>query len=354
VAATVRLGKKLGLSTVAATARKFGLRIPDKKLLARMLVGTDDVSIAELTQAYASFPNGGLLPHKMYAIERIEDAAGLTRYHAESFDVSKRVTTPQNAFLMHSLLQSSLRKGTGKDGLQFLNEDPSTAGKTGTTYDFADNWFVGYNSKVTCSVWTGFLHGKRDEIYPGAFSRETILPVWVDAMNAAQSQFKGSLILAPPGIVRLDICKDSGLRKTRYCQDYKRDVRTGKESYTSTAYTEYFLKGFAPSAFCNVHGVVDPTLAQGVDLSTGSAVNMTSHAIPIQPSCDQGFNGSAYTLHCTTPCTYSLFVETQRTHRFGQTCFTPSCLRRGTGGDRDPRRWGKKGTILWTTLSPSE
>lgn len=283
IAASIRLGKKLGLKTVADMARRFGFQIPNTKLLARMLVGTDDVSVPELVSAYAAYPNGGVAPRKMYAIERIEDAAGITRYEAPRSAAPKRIITKQNAFLMHSMLQSSLRKGTGDKGFERLNKDPSTAGKTGTTYDFADNWFVGYNSQVTCAVWAGFLDGGRDEIYPAAFSRETVFPAWVDTMNAASGEFPGKLIQAPPGIVRLEICKDSGRRKTRYCQNYKRDVRSGQESYTSTAYTEYFLKGAAPSGFCEVHGVSDPSLAQNTDFNSNTINNFTSHSIPVQP-----------------------------------------------------------------------
>ncbi|NWK56464.1 transglycosylase domain-containing protein [Verrucomicrobiaceae bacterium N1E253] len=283
IAASIRLGKKLGLDKVANTARRFGLMIPNSDLLARMLVGTDDVSLPELVRAYAVFPNGGVTPQQVYAIDKIEDASGVVRYTAEKPTAPKRVITAQNAFLMHSMLQSSLRKGTGADGIKTLKPDPSTAGKTGTTYDFADNWFVGYNSRVTCAVWSGFLDGGRDEIYPAAFSRETVLPVWIDAMNAADSEFPGTLIPAPEGIVKLEICKDSGRRKTRYCQNYIRNVRTGEESYTSTAYTEYFVKGRAPSGFCEVHGVSDPSLAKTTDFGGGNQQNMTTHAIPVQP-----------------------------------------------------------------------
>jgi len=291
ISASVRLGKKLGLKLVAATAKKFGIPVPKTKLLPRMLVGTDDVSLPELVRAYAVFPNGGLEPHspsddykKLHAIERIVGPDGVTRFTARRLRTSNRVVSKQTAFLMHSMLQSSLRKGTGEHGFDRLKNDPSTAGKTGTTYDFADNWFVGYNSEVTCAVWAGFLQGGREEIYPAAFSRETVFPVWVDAMNAVMPHFPGKLIQAPPGIVKLDICKDSGLRKTRYCQNYKRDVMTGQESYISTAYTEYFLKGAAPSGFCDVHGISDPSLAESTNFAAGGGgSSFAGYAIPIQP-----------------------------------------------------------------------
>ena len=185
IAASVRLGKKLGLGKVKETARQFGLSFPETKLLARMLVGTDDVSLPEIVHAYAAFPNAGLAPQPMYFIDRIVGPTGSVRYQANTAGETKRVIGEQTAYMMHSMLQSSLRQGTGDNATAGLVEDPSLAGKTGTTYDFADNWFVGYNSRVTCGMWMGFLRGSRESIYPGAFSRETLLPAWILTMNAA-------------------------------------------------------------------------------------------------------------------------------------------------------------------------
>ncbi len=284
IAASVRLGKKLGLGTVMETARKLGLSFPESKLLARMLVGTADVSLPQLVRAYASFPNGGVLPPSAYFIDRIVDSAGTTRYQVQAgAGGKKRVTDEETAFMMHTMLQSALRDGTGPDGTAALVDDASFAGKTGTTYDFADNWFVGYNSRVTCGVWTGFLHGARDAIYPGAFSRETVMPVWVETMNAANKEFAGRPIPAPEAVVRLEICKDSGLRKTRYCQKHTRDVVSGAESYSATILNEYFLKGTEPTGYCDVHGIVGSALVGGHNFVPGGAQGALSHAIPIQP-----------------------------------------------------------------------
>jgi membrane peptidoglycan carboxypeptidase len=284
IAASVRLGKKLGLETVMETARKFGLSFPETKLLARMLVGTADVSLPELVHAYASFPNGGVLPPSAYFIDRIVDSAGATRYKVKARKGEKRVTREETAFLMHTMLQSALRNGTGPDGVSTLADDASLAGKTGTTYDFADNWFVGYNSNVTCGVWAGFLHGSRNAIYPGAFSRETVMPAWVDTMNAANKEFAGKAIQAPEAVVRLEICKNSGLRKTRYCQEHSRDVVSGAESYSATILNEYFLKGSEPTGYCDVHGVVDPALGGSHNFGADGSLGALSHAIPIQPT----------------------------------------------------------------------
>ncbi|MBT8037336.1 MAG: transglycosylase domain-containing protein [Verrucomicrobiae bacterium] len=283
IAASVRLGKKLGLESVMDMARQYGFRFPETKLLARMLVGTSDVSLPELVRAYASFPNGGTIPPSAYFIDRIVDSKGSTRYEVAIENEAKRVTSEETAFLMHTMLQSALRNGTGTDGVSALADDASIAGKTGTTYDFADNWFVGYNSNVTCGVWAGFLHGSRNAIYPGAFSRETVMPVWVESMNAANQEFAGELIQAPERVVGLEICKDSGLRKTRYCQQHSRDVVTGAESYAATIVNEYFIKGGGPTGYCDVHGVVDPALSGVHDFGSHTSRVAQSSTIPIRP-----------------------------------------------------------------------
>lgn len=286
IGASVRLGKKLGLGTVMETARKFGLAFPETKLLARMLVGTEEFSLPDLVRAYSAFPNGGNTTKPLYVVERIVDAGGGERFRAQGGGASKPSVDAQVAFVMHTMLQSALKIGTNPDGGSDpagLDFDPSLAGKTGTTYDFADNWFVGYSSRVTCAVWMGFLHGSREAIYPGAFSRQTVFPVWVDSMKAAAKGFPGRAVPEPEGVVELEVCKASGLRKTRYCQEFTRDPVSGKESYVPTTFVEYFVKGSEPSGYCDVHGVVDGPLAGGEDFTPDGTRTSRSRAIPVQP-----------------------------------------------------------------------
>ena len=284
IAASVRLGKKLGLEAVTETARKFGLTFPETRLLARMLVGTDSASLPDLVRAYAVFPNLGEESAPMFFIEKIEDASGAVRYQHKQAAKGGQVTSPQTAFVMHSMLQSALKNGTGPDDPSKLIADSSLAGKTGTTYDFADNWFVGYNGNVTCGVWMGFRDGSRDPIYQGAFSRETVLPAWVVAMNSASRKFSNIPVAPPDGIVQIDVCKTTGLRKTRYCQEYKRDPLSGAETYVATTRREYFLSGSGPTGYCDEHG--------GMELSDFKNDNQFANpiskspvilAVPVQP-----------------------------------------------------------------------
>jgi len=266
------------------TARKFGLTFPQTKLLARMLVGTGSVSLPSLVRAYAVYPNLGEEPAPMHFIKRVDDASGTLRYQHRDVSKQKQVVSRQTAYLMHSMLKSALRDGTGKEVTNAITQESSIAGKTGTTYDFADNWFVGYSSRVTCGMWMGFRSGSRKAIYPGAFSRETVLPAWVAAMNSALKVFDKATINIPENIVELDVCTKSGLKKTRHCQEYYRDPFTGVESYKSTSMTELFVKGAEPTGYCEVHGSLGE-LGPADKLSFGPTQGNpnTALAVPIQP-----------------------------------------------------------------------
>ncbi len=286
IASSVRLGKQLGLGTVMETARKFGLSFPETKLLTRMLVGTNEFSLPDLVRAYSAFPNGGKASQPLYIVERILDSSGGERYHLKSRSATKQILDEETAFVTHTMLQSALQKGVAGDPqdepIRLIN-DPSLAGKTGTTYDFADNWFVGYNKNITCGVWMGFLHGRRDPIYPGAFSRQTVFPVWADSMNLALTHFSGQQLPTPEGVVKLEVCKVSGLRKTKYCQEDKRDPVSGAETYVPTSFVEYFIKGSEPSGYCDVHGLIDDGLADNHDFSPDGNQAALARAIPVQP-----------------------------------------------------------------------
>ena len=192
------------------------------------------------------------------------------------------------------MLQSSLTEGTGKSGIAELASDASLAGKTGTTYDFADNWFIGYNSRVTCGLWMGFVHGSRKAIYTGAFSRETLLPVWVKAMNAACTDFSGREMTQPNSVSRVEVCSVTGLRATRYCQKYQRNVLTGAESYQSTTVEELFTAESKPTGYCDEHGVIDPAIVKQDGFDSDKKQVSHSLVIPIQPKQPLLLGGDPY------------------------------------------------------------
>ncbi len=296
IAATVRLGKDIGLDRVAETARRFGLSLSETKLLARMLVGTDGVSLPQMVNAYATFARAGYAPKPAFFIDRVVGPEGIVRY--KMMDTSgagnERVISRETAYLMDSLLRSVLTNSTGNTKLTKLLSDSSLVGKSGTTYDFADNWFVGYNSRITCGLWMGFVHGSRKAIYSGAFGGETLLPVWASTMNAAMSNFPGREMAQPKSISRLKVCDVSGLRATRYCQKYHRNALTGAESYESTAVEELFTASSQPTGYCDVHGVVDPAISANQNFDTDAKQGVYSPIIPVQPKQPLLLGGDPY------------------------------------------------------------
>ena len=279
IAASVRLGSDVGLANVTGMASRLGIDMSETKLLPRLLVGTDDVSINDLVKAYSVFPNQGKDLGNSYFIDRIIDSKGTLRYQVNKDTAHKEVIKPQTAYLMHSILQGALVNGAGLENPL----DQSMAGKTGTTYNFSDNWFVGYNGSVTCALWTGFLDGGKKAIYEGAFSKDTLLPPWTAVMNKATQKLPSKEIATPKGITTMEICKDSGLRKTRYCQDVIRNEITGEETYQTTSYKEYFLKNAVPNSFCDFHSMIHISTNENDHSGTFNKKLANSYTIPIQP-----------------------------------------------------------------------
>ena len=193
---------------------------------------------------------------------------------------TKRLLDKEVAWQMHSMMESGMAKGSarGVDGM--LIENPFRgAGKGGTTHDFADTWFLGYNKRVTCGVWTGFLRNN-DSIYPGAFSRDISMPVWAAAMNAAAPAFGGDPIERPESMTAVEICSVSGQRATQFCQDLKEDVKNGSVKSVSTAFTEYFRTGQGNLPFCTLHsGALSGNLDPGDAIGTMPALDV----LPIRP-----------------------------------------------------------------------
>ncbi len=284
IAASVRLGNEVGIEKVIDWANKLGFDFSKSKKLNRLFLGSELASLSEVVRAFTAFPNQGVVPGRFVLVEKILDDEGKVRYRKEPAgqgQQSQRVASQDSSFVVHDILRGSMTQGSSSGVLEQLNDKEfSGGGKTGATYDFADNWYVGYNSQVTCAVWSGFLSGSREAIYDGAFSRDTVMPIWAAAMNAATG-LKAHEIPVPESISKVEVCSVSGLKKTRYCHEYKRDVVTGAESYVSTAYQEFYQNGLAPSGYCDVHGGAEGELADVTASLDEGGTNF--NVIPIRP-----------------------------------------------------------------------
>jgi penicillin-binding protein 1A len=249
-AATVRLGKKIGRKKVSGLARKAGIHSPmdqyDKSLL-----GSSAVSLKELCMAFTIFPNAGSRPNKLHIISSIVNATGSTIFSEPSTDLSNAID-PVTAYQVSSCLQDVLQRGTAKESYtKYGLRDKTAAGKTGTTHNFTDLWFIGYNSEVTCGVWTGFDYPKT--IYRGAFSNSIALPVWVDVMNASSGSFPSKRIPMPEGCQIIEICRKSGHLATDSCYEELPGEEQGARKIQRCTYKEYIRKKNNFRHYCSFH-----------------------------------------------------------------------------------------------------
>ncbi len=282
IAATVRLGTEIGLQRVIDAGIAFGFSMEDSKPLPRVSVGWEPASLKQSVSAISTFPLKGYSgPTKFTYIDRIENGKGRVVYRRKySLRKKKKLLDESVAWQMHSMMEGGMSQGSARGLTNKLIEKPfHGAGKGGTTHDFSDTWFLGYNGRVTCGVWTGFLKDNA-AIYPGAFSRDLAMPVWTAAMNAAAPAFGGEKIERPESMIAMEICSVSGQRATQFCQDLQEDVKTGSVRSVSTAFTEYFRKGQGNLPFCTLHsgsltGDIDP----GNALGTMPALDV----LPIRP-----------------------------------------------------------------------
>lgn len=251
--ATVRLGMATGIDRVVGLAKSAGIESPLRPYPATYL-GSSDVSLLEMTMAYTMFPNAGWKPVKAFVIKRIEEGDGKVVFQ-EKLE-RKQVVKATSAYEVHSCLSEVLDWGTGdkafsKYGLKRV----PVAGKTGTAYNFTDEWFVGYSSEITCGVWAGF--DKPQPIYRGAFSSDVVLPIWVDVMNASFAKYTPHEIETPRGLSKYKICSTSGLLATDKCVETLTDKVTGQTVQRPTTYFEFGTLDQVPKDYC-VHGSGGP------------------------------------------------------------------------------------------------
>jgi penicillin-binding protein 1A len=189
----IKLAQRVGIKTVIDYVHKFGITSEIQPFLP-VALGSAEVTLLEHTAAYTVFPNDGvrLSPH---AIRKVSDYDG--HVMEQNFAEVRDVISARSARIMVELLQGVVQHGTGIAASK-LNHP--LAGKTGTTNDFTDAWFVGFSPSITCGVWVGY--DEKKTLGAKETGAQAALPIWIDFMKAAiaekkDEQFPG----APPEIV---------------------------------------------------------------------------------------------------------------------------------------------------------
>ena len=242
--AAVRLLQDVGISRTVEYVKELG--VGDVPAVPSLALGSGEVTLASMTAAYAAFANAGAVPAVMF-IRRVEDRDGNVLYEAR--DSSTPVLSETTAFLMSSMLADVINAGTGSRARQLGFKLPA-AGKTGTTNDYKDAWFVGYTPNLIAGVWVGF--DQPQTILPNGFAADIAVPMWSAFMKAATASDSPQWFKAPAGITTASVCRLSGQLASDGCQSVEVDNEGNLERH-SMVYTEYFARNTAPSTYCELH-----------------------------------------------------------------------------------------------------
>ena len=243
--AAVRLLQEVGIRKTVEYAKTLG--VGDVPAVPSLALGSGEVTLQSMTAAYAAFANHGLVPQPML-VRRVEDQDGRILYQAH--DSPSRAVSDVTAFPMSTMLADVINAGTGNRARQLGFKLPA-AGKTGTTNDFKDAWFIGYTPKLVTGVWVGF--DEPHTILPNGFAADIAVPVWAKFMKVATLDEKPEWITAPPGVTTATVCRISGLLASDGCQDVEVEARDGHLERRSMVYTEYFARGTEPTTYCDLH-----------------------------------------------------------------------------------------------------
>lgn len=224
---TIRLLEKIGVDDAIQYARKLGIKSQLHPYLS-LALGSSDVTLSELTTAFAVFANHGTRIGPV-SILTITDSAGRILYTNDSMPVE--VIKPETAFLMTNLLKGAIESGTGWKARELGRP---AAGKTGTTNDYRDAWFIGYTPVLVTGVWVGYDDQK--SIGPKETGARAALPIWLDFMKKAHTNRGPEDFTVPAGILFKQVDPKTGLLSTENC---KYSIR------------EAFLPGTEPRKYCD-------------------------------------------------------------------------------------------------------
>lgn len=240
---SVRVGEYASLGKVREFGQTVGLsdNIPD---LPVVFLGAFETTARNLTAAYTIFPNHGIY-RAPFLISKVEDHAGHVLYEAPR--VEKQVISPESAWMVSGILQQVMKNGTAAKAAA-LGWKKVGAGKTGTTNDFYDAWFVGYTASLTCGVWVGM--DQPQTITEKGYGAALALPIWVDVMNQApENKYPASSLTDGVPFKKVSLCAISGEQATSTCVAehcaYQMDLPVTR----------------IPQGHCRTHPEVVPTIA---------------------------------------------------------------------------------------------
>ncbi len=257
---------RIGVEAAIQYARRLGITSRLGRNLSLSL-GSSEVTMLEIARSYGVFANQGVLFPSIF-IDKVENRKGelLYNYEDEKFEKAEQVVSPESAFLMANMMKGVVQRGTG---WRVREIQRPVAGKTGTSNDLMDAWFVGYTPEWVCAVWAGF--DVKRTIGDKETGGRVASPIWLSFMKRfldhideekyaklveeakEEADMLGIEYIAPEKLEPLDFTPPEGVDPMWI------DKETGRPSTADApgAIYEYFLKGTEPAAVSSKKQAVD-------------------------------------------------------------------------------------------------
>lgn len=229
--AAVQVLNLVGIPTAVTGAVRLGLSAPPA--VPSLVLGSGEVSLLEMAGAYGAFANRGVV-HPPVFIRRVETSEGVVLF--EDASEPHRALSEATAFMMADMLADVVDRGTGYRARQEGFTLPA-GGKTGTTNDYKDAWFVGFTPTLVAGVWAGFDQPR--PVAPNGYATSLVVPIWARFMREATSGAPGTWVRQPDTVGQAEVCLRSGLKPTSGCMEVG---------------FEYFHQGTEPEQWCEMHG----------------------------------------------------------------------------------------------------
>lgn len=226
----VKLNKEIGPATLAEYAHKMGIKSKLKPYLS-LALGTSEVSPLEITSAYCTLASGGIKTEPLLVLKVVDKNGNVLENNIAK---KERVISPQTAYLVTDMMKAVLEPGGTASSLSSIIRRPA-AGKTGTTQNFQDAWFVGFTPQLVAGVYIGYDNPKKSVGIPGG---KIAGPIWGNFMANALKNAPVEEFTVPERIVKEKVCADTGLLATPY----------SKETIEAN-----FLQGTEPKEYCPIH-----------------------------------------------------------------------------------------------------
>jgi len=257
--AAVQLMQQVGATTTIYYAQRLGIE-SSLPIVPSLALGTGEVTLLELTAAYTAFANRGLtsLPR---LFTRVDDSNGVT-LHFEP-ERHTQALSEGTAYMISSMLSDVIASGTAT-GVRAAGFRLPAAGKTGTTDEYTDAWFIGYTPHIVTGVWFGL--DAPAPIMTRGFGGTVAVPAWARFMKQATQGDRADWYEMPPGLEKVEICSLSGARASPSCRhQYVPAANSGMAAGYGApveglppsmppVYEELFPIGTLPSELCSIHG----------------------------------------------------------------------------------------------------